>query len=177
MEDLCQRIPSVAVMIFKNLNNQSLIKSKEASSEISQLMHNERFYWIRIIMNYNRYFLEYQALWNKILVHSFMHGLDGLQLLSHFKVSLNSFRYCHWFPFYIAWSIFHYLASRWKLCGDCVDPQLSWILEQLTEEDSWDEVWRCVPISASPMIQSLWSENPNTSQIVLASVSDQSSAQ
>ena len=67
MEDLCQRIPSVAVMIFKNMNNESLIKSKEASSELSQFMHNERFYWIRIIMKYNGCFLEYQTMWNKIL--------------------------------------------------------------------------------------------------------------
>ena len=66
MEDLCQRIPSVAVMIFKNLNNQSLIASKEASSELSQFMHNERFYWIKIIMKHNGCFLEL-ALWNKIL--------------------------------------------------------------------------------------------------------------
>ena len=67
MEDLCQRIPCVAVMIFKNLNDQSLIKSKEASSEISQFMLNERFYWLRFIMNYNKNFLEYQALWKKFV--------------------------------------------------------------------------------------------------------------
>ena len=67
MEDLCQRIPCVAVMIFKNLNDQSLIKSKEASSELSQFMLNERFYWLRIIMKYNKNFLEYQALWKKFL--------------------------------------------------------------------------------------------------------------
>ena len=67
MEDLCQRIPCVAVMIFKNLNNQSLIKSKEASSELSQFMLNERFYWLRIIMKNDKSFLEYQALWKKVL--------------------------------------------------------------------------------------------------------------
>ena len=67
MEDLCQRIPCVAVMIFENVNDQSLIKSKEASSELSKFMLNERFYWLRIIMKYNKNFLEYQALWKKLL--------------------------------------------------------------------------------------------------------------
>ena len=67
MEDLYQRIPVVAVMIFKELNNQSLIKSKEASRELSQFMCNERFYWLRIIKMYNKNFLEYQVLWKKVL--------------------------------------------------------------------------------------------------------------
>jgi hypothetical protein len=67
MEDLCQRIPLVAVMIFKELNNQSLIKSKDASRELSLFMCNERFYWLRIIKNYNKNFLEYQVLWKKVL--------------------------------------------------------------------------------------------------------------
>ena len=67
MEDLCQRIPLVAVMIFKELNNQSLIKSKDASRELSLFMCNERFYWLRIIKMYNKNFLEYQVLWKKVL--------------------------------------------------------------------------------------------------------------
>ena len=67
MEDLCQRIPCVAVMIFENLNNQSLIKSKVASKELSQFMLNERFYWLRIVMKNNKNFMEYHALWKKLL--------------------------------------------------------------------------------------------------------------
>ena len=67
MEDLCQRIPFVAVMIFRELNNQSLIKNKEASRELSQFMCNERFYWLRIIKIYNKNFFEYQVLWKKVL--------------------------------------------------------------------------------------------------------------
>ena len=67
MEDLCQRIPFVAVMIFRELNNPSLIISKEASRELSQFMRNERFYWLRIIKIYNKNFLEYKVLWKKVL--------------------------------------------------------------------------------------------------------------
>ena len=50
MEDLCQRIPRVSAKIFGLVENQTLIKCKESSRVIYNLMENERFFWIRIIL-------------------------------------------------------------------------------------------------------------------------------
>ena len=49
MDRLCLRFPHLSKSILNNLDNQSLIKSKEASKEIFQFLENERFYWIRMI--------------------------------------------------------------------------------------------------------------------------------
>ena len=49
METLCQRFPHLSKSILSNLDNQSLMKSKEASRDIFQFLENERFYWIRMI--------------------------------------------------------------------------------------------------------------------------------
>ena len=49
MEDLSTRMPHVVELISKNLDDQSLTKSKEISRTIAECLGNERFYWIRII--------------------------------------------------------------------------------------------------------------------------------
>ena len=49
MERLCLRFPHLSKSILNNLDNQNLMKSKEASKEIFHFLENERFYWIRMI--------------------------------------------------------------------------------------------------------------------------------
>ena len=53
MENCIRKFPVVGTIIFNNINYQSLVKSKEMSREISKFIENERFYWIRIIQEYN----------------------------------------------------------------------------------------------------------------------------
>ena len=53
MENFIRRFPDGSEMIFNNLDDQSLVRSKEISRETSRFMENERFHWVRIIMKYN----------------------------------------------------------------------------------------------------------------------------
>ena len=53
MENCIQRFPFVGEMILNNLDDQSLVRSKEISRKVSEFIRKERFYWIRIIQKYN----------------------------------------------------------------------------------------------------------------------------
>ena len=65
MEDLSQRIPQVCAKIFGLVNDQSLIKCKEASRVIYNVLENERFFWIRIIQAHEA---RLQDSWKKVVV-------------------------------------------------------------------------------------------------------------
>ena len=53
MENCIRRFPVVGALILNNLDDQTLVKNKETSREISDFINNERFYWNRIIQKYN----------------------------------------------------------------------------------------------------------------------------
>ena len=53
MESCIVRFPVVGTMILNNLDHQTLVRSKEISKETSEFIKKERFYWIRIIQQYN----------------------------------------------------------------------------------------------------------------------------
>ena len=67
METLVRRVPNVGAKIFKNLDRQSLDRSKDASKQISEFLHKEKFYWIRIIKNYVRKFQEHEESWREVI--------------------------------------------------------------------------------------------------------------
>ena len=67
MENCCKRFPHVGKMILNNLDDQSLVRSKEASRGTNNLLKNERFYFIRTIGRYNRRFEGYKESWNEVI--------------------------------------------------------------------------------------------------------------
>ena len=67
MEDLCVRIPLVAGMILKNLDNQSLMICKESSRRIHKYLTEEKLFSIRIIKEYKNSFIQFQNVWEKVL--------------------------------------------------------------------------------------------------------------
>ena len=67
MEDLCKRIPTLAVKVFQSLNDQDLIKCKESSKVMSSFLGEEQFYAIRIIDAHSGSFIEFQDCWAKVL--------------------------------------------------------------------------------------------------------------
>ena len=52
MDFIVKRFPTLAVNIFNNLDDQSLVNFKDANRENYVFMDQERFYWIRILKKY-----------------------------------------------------------------------------------------------------------------------------
>ena len=67
MEDLCKRMPLLAGMILKSLNNHSLMICKESSIIICQYLNEDKMVSVRKIKNYNSSFVEFQNVWKKVL--------------------------------------------------------------------------------------------------------------
>ena len=67
MEDLCERIPLIRDLIFKNVDNQSLIKCIIASKRLQQVLDQDKNNWIRIILKYKINFIYFEESWKKIL--------------------------------------------------------------------------------------------------------------
>ena len=67
MEIFFKRFPLASKMILRNLDNQSLVRSKEVSSEVSEILCKERFYWIRIIAKHVENFEEYHESWIEVI--------------------------------------------------------------------------------------------------------------
>ena len=82
MEDLCQRIPHVSAKIFGLVDNQALIKCKESSRAIYNLMENERFFWIRIIQAHEG---SLQDSWKKVVEKT------PISIVKKFAVSIQKF--------------------------------------------------------------------------------------
>ena len=82
MEDFCQRIPHVCAKIFGLVNDQSLIKCKEASKIIYNVLENERFFWIRIIQAHEG---RLQDSWKKVVVKT------QLAIIKEFAASVQQY--------------------------------------------------------------------------------------
>ena len=64
MDIIVRRFPTLAVNIFNNLDDQSLVKFKKADRESFEFINQERFYWIRILIKYNELFETGKESWN-----------------------------------------------------------------------------------------------------------------
>ena len=67
METLCKRFPHLAGRIFDHVDDKSLNKCKEISGEVLEYLENERFFWIRIIMKYQRNLKDFPELWKPLI--------------------------------------------------------------------------------------------------------------
>ena len=64
MDIIVRRFPTLAVNIFNNLDDQSLVKFKKTDRESFEFINQERFYWIRILIKYNELFETGKESWN-----------------------------------------------------------------------------------------------------------------
>ena len=111
MEDLCQRIPHVSAKIFGFVENQTLVKCKESSKTIYNLMETQRFFWIRIIQAHEG---SIQDSWKKVVDKTPIAIIKDFSLLIQQFFNLESrhgYRYKEigqiWSPLYIAARIGH----------------------------------------------------------------------
>ena len=77
MEVLCKRFSLASKMIFKNLDDQGLIRTKESSRKISGFLDNERFLKIRIINIYVEHFEGYEDEWKIVVQKSSTDFIKG----------------------------------------------------------------------------------------------------
>ena len=67
MERIFLKIPDLAEKIFKELDNQSLVKCKEVQRSWYNFINEEKVLWFRIIQNYIRKDNEFLQAWRKVL--------------------------------------------------------------------------------------------------------------
>ena len=67
LDIICKRFPRVSQRILKNLDDQSLKRSKEASRGIAKFLINEKFFWIRITSQHKGNFQGFEESWKQVI--------------------------------------------------------------------------------------------------------------
>ena len=67
MDVIQKRFPTLAVNILNKVCDKSLLTYKESNKENCEFLVQERFYWIRILKNYNIYFETNKESWKKAI--------------------------------------------------------------------------------------------------------------
>ena len=58
---------SVAVKVFKNVDNQTLVNIQKSSRRINNFINGEKFYWLRIFQKYCQMAGSFSEYWKKIV--------------------------------------------------------------------------------------------------------------
>ena len=68
MESIFSKIPDLGEKIFKELDNQSLVKSKEVQRSWYNFINEEKVIWFRMIQNYIDDDNQFITVWKKVLM-------------------------------------------------------------------------------------------------------------
>ena len=79
------RFPLASKIILNNLDNQSLVRSKESSRKVAEFVDGERFIWIRIIKKYSQHFEGFEESWNEVI------NKTPVNILKQFAISAQKF--------------------------------------------------------------------------------------
>ena len=99
MEEIFKRFPDMGKLIFKNLDNQSLAKSKEISQNFNEFIKHERFFWLRIIRNYTDNFEGHEESWIQVI------NKTPIQVIKQLIIEMekcNKVNHSKWEPLNIA---------------------------------------------------------------------------
>ena len=67
MDIVIKRFPFVSYKVLKNLDDKSLVKSKEINRQIAKFVENKRLYLIRIIKLYKWNFEGFEESWKEVI--------------------------------------------------------------------------------------------------------------
>ena len=67
MEDLCETMPLIGQILLNTLDNQSLTNCKTVTRKLDKFLGNERFYWIRVIKQYEENFSSFSDSWKMVI--------------------------------------------------------------------------------------------------------------
>ena len=110
MEDLCERIPLIRDLIFKNVDNQSLINCRKASKRLNQLIDEDRKNWIRIILKYKSNSKHFEESWKKIICKTPTSIIKKLSIAVHKFFTSDEHFISIYFGLY-QWSPLHIAAA------------------------------------------------------------------
>ena len=85
MEIFYKRFPAVGKLILEHLDDQSLVRSKEAYREIANFLRNERFYWIRSLNDSKGNFEGFEESWNEVI------NKTPIDILKQLAVAIHKF--------------------------------------------------------------------------------------
>ena len=88
------RVPNVAKEIFNNLNDEDLIKSKEASRIWSTFMNEEIFFWKRIITKLIGGYIDFKETWKIVLKKAGLNRTKELANTVKFFLSKHPSQQC-----------------------------------------------------------------------------------
>ena len=124
MDTISIRFPSLIQRILDNLDNQSLIRCKEASRKMEHYLNNERSYLIRIIKMHNEKFEGYEESWKEAIKKTPLYILKQLvdavqqffKTYPHKKIRLT--------PLHVVaekgcLKLFNYIMKRAKIKNPC----------------------------------------------------------
>ena len=80
MDIISKRFPIVFRRILNNLDDQSLVRSKEASKGLAKMVENERLFWLRSIKKYNENFKGLEESWNQVVSKTSIHIVKELAI-------------------------------------------------------------------------------------------------
>ena len=92
MEVLLKRFPLACKKIFINLDDQTLVRSKEASRGLFEFLQNNKLFWIRIMRKYKRNFEGLEESWNQVIKKTPLKFVKQLAVKTE-----ESFEYGLWF--------------------------------------------------------------------------------
>ena len=90
METIQLRFPTLAKNILNNLEDQSLLKYQESSKDNYDFLKSEKFYWMRIIKKYNKYFETCNESWKKAILKTNAEFLKKLAMALFNFIKLES---------------------------------------------------------------------------------------
>ena len=102
IEDVFYRFPHINESIFNELGNQSLINCKEASRELSKLLEQERFFWIRILRNYSKHYHTFHDFWKMATNRTSIEIVKHLALTTKTSAWINPRTRFQFHPIHVA---------------------------------------------------------------------------
>ena len=102
IEDVFNRFPHINESIFNELGNQSLINCKEASRELSKLLEQERFFWIRILRNYSKHYQTFHDFWKMAIYRTSIEIVKQLAVATKTCAWINPRNIIQFTPIHVA---------------------------------------------------------------------------
>ena len=102
MEYLCKRFPLLAVKVFKNFDDQSLVATRKMNQIIKEYLVNEKIIFLRIICKFNGNFVEFKESWRMVVKKASLETIKPLASLVQDFFAYQSNRYTRqWHPLHI----------------------------------------------------------------------------